>query len=176
MKKKSKYKPRGVRLDNLSWIIAGMKRHTQLWTGKNGSCLATCVASLLDLELEEVPHFAAFVRWMEASFLLFGMAMPLALLLVILVLWFWPMTIKAQRRTFVLLEVLNAWSALDVFCVAIAAALLEIQQFASFIVGDSCDGINEILSKYLDPYLDGDDKCFDVVATLMDVSLNHCFC
>ena len=26
MKKKSKYKPRGVRLDNLSWVIAGMKK------------------------------------------------------------------------------------------------------------------------------------------------------
>ena len=26
MKKKSKYKPKGVRLDNMSWIIAGMKK------------------------------------------------------------------------------------------------------------------------------------------------------
>lgn len=26
MKKKSKYKPKGVRLDNLSWIISGMKK------------------------------------------------------------------------------------------------------------------------------------------------------
>jgi hypothetical protein len=26
MKKKSKYKPKGVRLDNMSWVIAGMKR------------------------------------------------------------------------------------------------------------------------------------------------------
>lgn len=26
MKKKSKYKPRGVRLDNLSWIVAGFKK------------------------------------------------------------------------------------------------------------------------------------------------------
>jgi hypothetical protein len=26
MKKKSKYKPKGVRLDNMSWVIAGMKK------------------------------------------------------------------------------------------------------------------------------------------------------
>ena len=26
MKKKSKYKPRGIRLDNLSWVLAGMKK------------------------------------------------------------------------------------------------------------------------------------------------------
>lgn len=43
-----------------------MKQHTQLFTGKNGSCVATCVACILDLELSEVPHFTAFVRWMEA--------------------------------------------------------------------------------------------------------------
>jgi hypothetical protein len=53
---------------------------------------------------------------------------------------------------------------------AIVAALLEIQQFVVFIVGDSCDGINIILEEFLDPLLDGDDVCFDVVATLKDVS------
>lgn len=42
-----------------------MKRHTQIWTGKNGSCFATCVACILDLELEQVPHFTACVRWPE---------------------------------------------------------------------------------------------------------------
>lgn len=41
----------------------------------------------------------------------------------------------------------NAWSTLDVYCAAIAASLLEIQQFAAFIVGDSCDGINKLLEK-----------------------------
>lgn len=43
------------------------------------------------------------------------------------------------------------------------------QQFASFIVGDSCDGINKLLVKFLDSQLDGDDTCFDVVAVLEKV-------
>jgi len=96
--------------------------------------------------------------------------MPFAVLLTMLVLWVVPLTLAWQRSLFVLAEVLNAWSALDVFCIAIAAALLEIQQFAAFIVGDSCDGINVILAEYLDGPLEGDDKCFDVVAQLDEVS------
>ena len=52
--------------------------------------------------------------------------------------------LKIHSQLMVLTEVCNAWSALDVFCVSIAAALLEIQQFAAFIVGDACDGINEV--------------------------------
>eukprot|EP01032_Pedospumella_encystans_P009378 gene9378-11041_t len=105
-------------------------------------------------------------RWLQASLFLFGQAMPFAVLLAMLGLWLVPLTLASQRSIFVLAEVLNAWSALDVFCIAIAAALLEIQQFAAFIVGDSCDGINVILEEHMDEILEGDDKCFDVIATL----------
>jgi hypothetical protein len=62
--------------------------------------------------------------------------------------------------------VLNAWSALEVFVVAIMAAVLEIRQFAQFVVGDKCNLINEILKQYFDQELKGDPKCFDVIATL----------
>eukprot|EP01035_Chromulina_nebulosa_P019523 gene19523-25420_t len=64
------------------------------------------------------------------------------------------------------IEVFNAWAALDVFCLSIIATMLQIQQFALFIVGDSCDKINQILEKYLDSILDGYDTCFDVIATI----------
>ena len=46
-----------------------------------------------------------------------------------------------------------------------------LKQFAAFIVGDSCDGINKLLEKFLDSQLDGDDLCFDVVAVLLGVSV-----
>lgn len=110
------------------------------------------------------------VRWLQASYFLFGLGMPLALMTTLMVLWTVPLTINRQRQLFVLSEIFNAWSTLDVFCVSIVAALLEIQQFAAFIVGDSCDQINEILAKYLDQKLEGDDKCFDVVAYVKDDS------
>lgn len=101
--------------------------------------------------------------------------MPFAVLSAMLFLWLTPLTLAMQRSLFVLAEVLNAWSALDVFCIAIAAALLEIQQFAAFIVGDSCDAINVLLAEFFDEQLDGDDKCFDVVAQLDTVSVHVCF-
>jgi hypothetical protein len=111
------------------------------------------------------------VRWLQASYFLFGLAMPLGFMVSMLVLWLIPMTIGWQRTCFVLSEVLNAWSALDVFCIAMAASLLEIQQFAEFVVGDACDRLNVFLATYMDEILEGDDTCFDVVAYLKTVSI-----
>jgi hypothetical protein len=109
------------------------------------------------------------VIFLQSSFMMFGVGMPLLLMALLTILWVVPMSLKMQQRLFLFSEVSNAWSAVDVFVVSIVAALLEIQQFAAFIVGDSCDGINEWLKENMDEELDGDDKCFDVVATLKTV-------
>lgn len=65
---------------------------------------------------------------------------------------------------------MNAWSALEVFQLSLLTSLLEIRQFAQFIIGNRCDQINQILIK-LDSLhiidLDKNDKCFDVVNTLL---------
>ncbi len=45
-------------------------------------------------------------------------------------------------------------------------SVLRLLQFVLFIVGDKCDLINQILAAYFDHDLHGDDKCFDVKATL----------
>jgi hypothetical protein len=68
------------------------------------------------------------VRWMEACYFAFGVGMPMAFLLIVAVMWFVPLSLSRQRLCLITAEVLNAWSALDVFCVSIAAALVEIQQ------------------------------------------------
>jgi len=106
------------------------------------------------------------VRWIQATFFIFALVVPLLYLTTLLFLWLTPMTFKMQKRVFVCTEVLNAWAALEVFVVSIIAALLEIQQFAAFIIGDKCDGIDKILEKYFVDQLDGDVTCFDVIATL----------
>ncbi len=64
------------------------------------------------------------IRWMQGSFFLFGLAMPLSLMVALLVLWVVPLSIAKQRQLFVLTEVLNAWSTLDVYSVSIIAGLL----------------------------------------------------
>ncbi len=55
------------------------------------------------------------------------------------------MRITLQRKLFTVAEMLNAWSTIDVFVISIIAALLEIKQFAAFIIGDSCNVVNEWL-------------------------------
>jgi len=113
------------------------------------------------------------VRWIQASYFAFALAMPFAFMLVNLILWLVPMTIKLQRQIFVLSEVLYAWSAIDVFIISVIAALLELSTFAQFIIGGRCDLINDVLASIGQVYpdfLDGDDKCFDVVATLNEGS------
>lgn len=107
------------------------------------------------------------VRWIQACFFGFGVAMPLLFLFCILIAWLIPLRLGSYRKLLVLTEVANAWNAIDVFVVSVVAALFEIQEFAAFIIGDVCDGINEILKKCCDEQLHGDDKCFDVTADLL---------
>lgn len=108
------------------------------------------------------------IRWIEVTYYLFALGMPFSCLIVMMTLFVMPLTVKSQSRLFVLAEIANAWSAMEVFVISIIAALLEIQQFAAFIIGDKCDTINALLARSakIDALLDGDDTCFDVIATL----------
>ena len=106
------------------------------------------------------------IRFLQLAYYIFVLVVPLANLLSLLVLWITPLTLRAQHRLFVVAEILNAWSALDVFVFAIIASLLQLRQFAKFIVGDRCDVINAFLRNNLDHELHGDDVCFDVISTL----------
>lgn len=95
--------------------------------------------------------------------------MPLAFLFILLIVWVMPLKLGVFRQLVVLAEVMNAWNAIDVFVLSVAAALLEIEQFAEFIIGDSCDEIDKILKEYFDDQLHGEDTCFKVTATLRTV-------
>ena len=101
----------------------------------------------------------------QVTFILFGMMVPLAHLVSLVVLWVMPLTLKNQNHLFVVTEVLNAWSALEVFVVSIICALLELPRFAQFVLGHKCDIVNDIVSAmdHNDPPVDvghGEDKCF----------------
>lgn len=106
------------------------------------------------------------VRWLQATYFTLGVGMPLALTVVLAIIWLKPLSLTTQRQLYVLSEVLNAWSGLEVLVISVVAALLEISQFAQFIIGDSCDEIDKILKKYMYDELDGNATCFDVIAKL----------
>ena len=103
----------------------------------------------------------------EATYFLFTAVAPILQLICLLLLWLWPMKDGAQRCGLAVAEVLTAWSCIDVLVLTLVAAVLQIQQFAAFIIGDQCTAIDDILQDW-DPSLfpGGDATCFDVVARL----------
>jgi len=50
--------------------------------------------------------------------------------------------------------------------ISLIAAILEIQQFAKFLVGDKCDQINALIEEFYHEKFQPYDTCFDVIATL----------
>ena len=106
------------------------------------------------------------IRFTQVIYFLTVFIMPVAMLLTVIFLWLVPLPRKAQKFLYTITEILNAWSCLDVFVVAIIAAIAEIGQFTQFIVGDKCDAIDPIIDKYFYKTLDGHNTCFEVKAYL----------
>ena len=98
----------------------------------------------------------------QVIYFLTVLIIPLAFLFTLIILWFIPMTRKAQKFIYNIAEILNAWSCLGVFVLAIFASLMEIAQFAKFMVGDKCKDIDPIAQKYFADILGEHDSCFEV--------------
>ncbi len=75
---------------------------------------------------------------MQATYFIFAFVTPVLFLLSLLVLWIVPLKLKVQKKVFFFAEIAHAWSAGEVFIVSILAALLEIRQFALFMIGNKC--------------------------------------
>ena len=106
------------------------------------------------------------IRFTQAIYFITVFIMPVSTLLNIMFLWFVPLPRKIQKFFYNIAEILNAWSCLDVFIIAIIAAIMQISQFTGFIVGDKCDAINPFIEKYFYDSLDGYNTCFEVKAYL----------
>ena len=106
------------------------------------------------------------IRFTQVIFFLTVFVMPVAMLLTVIFVWFVPLPRKTQKFFYGIIEILNAWSCLDVFVLAIIAAITEIGTFTEFIVGDKCDDINPFISKYFETILEGHNTCFEVQAYL----------
>ena len=108
----------------------------------------------------------AGIWWVTLIYFFFCVVSPLVMICIAAFLWLDLLQRSMQRTVLVVVEIMNAWSALEVFVVTVLSALLQVQQFAAFIVGDVCDGINKVLEKNFDEQLEGDNKCLEVVAEL----------
>mmetsp|Transcript_48867 Transcript_48867/g.95541 ORF Transcript_48867/g.95541 Transcript_48867/m.95541 type:complete len:1422 (+) Transcript_48867:209-4474(+) len=103
----------------------------------------------------------------KATYFLFALVMPFSCLGILFVIFFVPLRAKTQVVLFVAAEVANAWGALEVFVFSMVAALLELSQFAAFIVQDYCSFINPILGQVMGDQLGGDNVCFSVRAKIL---------
>ena len=120
---------------------------------------------------EHIPHSVQDpsnfgVHWIQTCYFFFALIMPLACLFCIFILFVHPMTIKQQQKLFVIAEVTNAWSAIEVFVIAIMASLLEISPFSESMVGQHCKVLNQILSGWTGQYSDELQQCFGVKSSL----------
>lgn len=156
----------GAAIDSFAFVFKGAAALVLKATGGDPSTSYSLISLATSMPYSSTNPDDFGVRFLQSCFLMFALVFPIAHLLSILILWLIPLTLKAQYRVYVMVECFNAWAAIDVFVIVIIACLLEVQQFAQFIVGDGCDQVNVFLAEYLAPYLDGDNVCFDVVTTL----------
>ena len=105
------------------------------------------------------------IVFLQGIFFFFTMATPIICLFLNIFLLVTPLTLEWQRCILVATEVANSWSAVEVFLLSILAALFQISTFASFMVGDKCDVINDLAKKIFDE-IDTDTVCFTVDASV----------
>ena len=120
---------------------------------------------------EEVPGSARrpnsfTVRFTQIVFIMTAFVFPIMHIVAMIVLWLAPLTRKIQHYLYYVCEILSAWSCIDVFIISIIAAVLEIEQFAGFMVGDKCDFLVPYMEEYLKDVLEPHVKCFAVLAKL----------
>lgn len=106
------------------------------------------------------------VLFIQIIYFIFGIGVPLIFFTFLSGVFLTPFSLSTFRGVVVLAEVLNAWAALDVLVVSGVASVLEIRRFAQFMLGGGCDGMNAILRQTMDEPLEGNDTCFDVIASM----------
>ena len=126
--------------------------------------------SVIDLGLSVTKDYenstAPAIIFIQVVYFLTVLALPLALLLFAGILWFVPMKRKTQKILYKIVEILNAWSCIEVFVLAIISSSIQVDLFTKFIVGDKCNTVNPLLKKYFSKILDGHDTCLEIITKL----------
>jgi len=75
----------------------------------------------------------------------FALVTPILKVLSCLVLWSVPLTTHQKEAAKSVTSMLGTWSALDVFFVSVIAAIIEIGNLTSSIMGEACDNMKNII-------------------------------
>ena len=117
--------------------------------------------------LRSSPYMCVARPWMHrlATFVI-----PLMQQLCLAILWAAPLTLRAQKKLLFFVEVLAGWASIEVFVGSVVAALLQLGQFAAFMVGDACSELDRVLQDYFvvaGIVVETDATCFNVSAELI---------
>ena len=113
---------------------------------------------------------ASEIIFSQFIYFLTVLAIPITFIFTLIILWFVPMPRKVQNILYNIAEILNAWSCIDVFVIALIAGVVQIGQFALFLVGDKCDFIDPFIKKYFSNILGVHNSCFYVQTYLSEGS------
>jgi uncharacterized paraquat-inducible protein A len=112
---------------------------------------------------QSVQNTSSFgVHLIKTAYFFFALVMPLVCLISLLVIFIVPMRMRRQQQIFILVEVTNAWSAIEVFIFAILASLAEIGPFSSSMVEQHCSLLEKMLSGFTGSGGDDLHHCYSV--------------
>ena len=117
---------------------------------------------------QSVQNSSSFgIHFIQGTYFFFALVMPLVCLVSLLILFVVPMKMQRQQQFFILAEVTNAWSGVEVFVIAIMASLAETGQFSSSMVQEQCNLLEQVLSGFSTDEL---HHCFSVKTTISSSS------
>eukprot|EP00659_Diplonema_papillatum_P003387 gene3387-5303_t len=162
----------GCIVDTFSFEIKGIAAWAINVSNPGGAMSKYSVFSLAREVWDQaaINDMQGWYAYLVVAYIVFAVAMPVVQICMLLVLWLAPLTLREQKITFFLNEVVAAWCAIEVFVIVLIATLMQIEKFAIFLIGDSCDYINWFMAEVLHPlgYLTKyEAKCFDVDAKLV---------
>ena len=79
-------------------------------------------------------------RCLQSIYMLFAFAIPICQIVDLSVIWIVPLSLRQLKFLYLFTDFAGAWGALEVFVLTIFAAVLEISQFARYIIGKSLPG------------------------------------
>jgi len=111
------------------------------------------------------------VLFMQVTFVMFALIVPLLTMVALIILWASPLTLQEQLTLEFITECLSAWEALAVFCFSLVAAVLQINPLAQYIANSATGNLCAQLELWdplrkLFPTDPSQAKCFDVTATI----------
>lgn len=145
----------------LAGLVLGGEREARYSLISLGTSLPLSVQDPSDLGI-------ICIQW---TYFFFALFMPIASIVTVNCLFHINMTLKNQNRVFVFAEICNAWSAIEVFLLSVLASMLELSQFAAFMVGDHCDFLK---GRFMKDLFNEEDTCFSVQSRLGSGSI--CLC